>query len=206
MQPDLGTAASICLCAALLLYLAGLKTRYLAAGGALGFVGLVVMIFQANYRVQRLMTFLHPSDDPLGAGFQIRQSLLSFGSGGLQGVNLGEGRQKLFFLPEPHTDFIYAVIGEEIGLLGTSLVLLVFGFLLWRGIRAALRAPDRFGYLLGMGLTLFLVVQATLNMGMVLGLLPTKGLPLPFISYGGSSVMIGLLSVGVILNISQHSN
>ncbi|HEV8336335.1 MAG TPA: putative lipid II flippase FtsW [Candidatus Polarisedimenticolia bacterium] len=206
MQPDLGTAASICLCAALLLYLAGLKTRYLAAGGALGFVGLVVMIFQANYRVQRLMTFLHPSDDPLGAGFQIRQSLLSFGSGGLQGVNLGEGRQKLFFLPEPHTDFIYAVIGEEVGLLGTSLVLLVFGFLLWRGIRAALRAPDRFGYLLGMGLTLFLVVQATLNMGMVLGLLPTKGLPLPFISYGGSSVMIGLLSVGVILNISQHSN
>jgi len=206
MQPDLGTAASICLCAGLLLYLAGLKTRYLAAGGALGFVGLVVMIFQANYRVQRLMTFLHPSDDPLGAGFQIRQSLLSFGSGGLQGVNLGEGRQKLFFLPEPHTDFIYAVIGEEVGLLGTSLVLLVFGFLLWRGIRTALRAPDRFGYLLGMGLTLFLVVQATLNMGMVLGLLPTKGLPLPFISYGGSSLMIGLLSVGVILNISQHSN
>jgi cell division protein FtsW len=206
MQPDLGTAASICLCAGLLLYLAGLKTRYLAAGGALGLVGLVVMIFQANYRVQRLMTFLHPSDDPLGAGFQIRQSLLSFGSGGLQGVNLGEGRQKLFFLPEPHTDFIYAVIGEEVGLLGTSLVLLVFGFLLWRGIRAALRAPDRFGYLLGMGLTLFLVVQATLNMGMVLGLLPTKGLPLPFISYGGSSLMIGLLSVGVILNISQHSN
>jgi len=206
MQPDLGTAASICLCAGLLLYLAGLKTRYLAAGGALGLVGLVVMIFQANYRVQRLMTFLHPSDDPLGAGFQIRQSLLSFGSGGLQGVNLGEGRQKLFFLPEPHTDFIYAVIGEEVGMLGTSLVLLVFGFLLWRGIRAALRAPDRFGYLLGMGLTLFLVVQATLNMGMVLGLLPTKGLPLPFISYGGSSLMIGLLSVGVILNISQHSN
>ena len=206
LQPDLGTAAAICLSAAILLYLAGLKTRYLAGGAALGLVGLVLVIFQAEYRVRRLMTFLHPSDDPLGAGYQIQQSLLSFGNGGLQGINLGEGRQKLFFLPEPHTDFIYAVIGEELGLLGTSLVLLVFAFLLWRGIRAALRAPDRFGYLLGMGLTLFLVVQASLNMGMVLGLMPTKGLPLPFISYGGSSLLIGLLSVGVILNISQHSN
>jgi len=206
LQPDLGTAASICLIAGILLYLAGLKTQYLAAAGALGFIGLIVMIFQANYRVQRLMAFLHPSADPLGAGYQIQQSILSFGSGGIHGMNLGEGRQKLFFLPEPHTDFIYAVIGEELGLLGTSVVVLVFALLLWRGIRAALRAPDRFGYLLGMGLTLFLVIQGALNMGMVLGLLPTKGLPLPFISYGGSSLMIGLLSVGVILNISQHSN
>ena len=206
MQPDLGTAAAICLIAGLLLYLAGLKTQYIAAGCALGFVGLIVMIFQAGYRVRRLMTFLHPSDDPLGAGFQIRQSLLAFGSGGIQGINLGEGRQKLFFLPEPHTDFIFSVIGEELGLIGTSVVLLVFALLLWRGCRAALRAPDRFGYLLGMGITLFLVVQGALNMGMVLGMMPTKGLPLPFISYGGSSVMVGLLSVGVLLNISQHSN
>jgi cell division protein FtsW len=206
LQPDLGTAASICLIAGILLYLAGLKTQYLAAAGALGLVAFVVMIFQADYRVQRLMSFLHPSADPQGAGYQIRQSILSFGSGGIHGMNLGEGRQKLFFLPESHTDFIYAVIGEELGLLGTSVLVLVFALLLWRGIRAALRAPDRFGYLLGMGLTLFLVVQASLNMGMVLGLLPTKGLPLPFISYGGSSLMIGLLSVGVILNISQHSN
>jgi len=206
LQPDLGTAASICLIAGILLYIAGLKIQILAAAGALGFIGLIVMIFQANYRVQRLMAFLHPSADPLGAGYQIQQSILSFGSGGIQGMNLGEGRQKLFFLPEPHTDFIYAVIGEELGLLGTSAVVLVFALLLWRGIRAALRAPDRFGYLLGMGLTLFLVVQGALNMGMVLGLLPTKGLPLPFISYGGSSLMIGLLSVGVLLNISQHSN
>lgn len=206
LQPDLGTAAAICLIAGLLFYLAGLRTRYLAAGAALGLVAFVVMIFQANYRVQRLLTFLNPSEDPLGSGFQIRQSLLSFGSGGIQGMNLGEGRQKLFFLPEPHTDFIYSVIGEELGLIGTTLVLLTFGLLLWRGSRAALRAPDRFGYLLGMGLTLVLVVQGILNMGMVLGLLPTKGLPLPFISYGGSSLMVGLLSVGVLLNISQHSN
>ncbi|HEV8376320.1 MAG TPA: putative lipid II flippase FtsW [Candidatus Polarisedimenticolia bacterium] len=206
MQPDLGTAAALCLISGLLLFLAGLNTRILLSGGALGFVALTVMIFQADYRVRRLMTFLHPSDDPLGAGFQIRQSLLSFGSGGIQGINLGEGRQKLFFLPEPHTDFIYSVIGEELGLIGTTLVLIVFALLLWRGARASLRAPDRFGYLLGMGLTLFLVVQAMLNMGMVLGLLPTKGLPLPFVSYGGSSLMVGLLSVGVLLNISQHSN
>jgi len=206
LQPDLGTAAAVGLSGGILLYLAGLRSRYLAAGAALGLVAFIVMIFQANYRVQRLVAFLHPSDDPLGAGFQIRQSILSFGSGGIQGTNLGEGRQKLFFLPEPHTDFIYSVIGEELGLIGTSLVLLAFVLLLWRGIRAALRAPDRFGYLLGMGLTLFLAVQAALNMGMVLGLLPTKGLPLPFVSYGGSSLMVGLLSVGVILNISQHSN
>jgi cell division protein FtsW len=206
MQPDLGTAAALCLIAAMLLFLAGLNTRILLSGGALGLVALIVMIFQADYRVRRLMTFLHPSDDPLGAGFQIRQSLLSFGSGGIQGINLGEGRQKLFFLPEPHTDFIYSVVGEELGLIGTSLALLLFGLLLWRGVRASLRAPDRFGYLLGMGLTLFLVVQAMLNMGMVLGLLPTKGLPLPFVSYGGSSLMVGLLTVGVLLNISQHSN
>jgi cell division protein FtsW len=206
MQPDLGTAAALCLIAAMLLFLAGLNTRILLSGGALGLVALIVMIFQADYRVRRLMTFLHPSDDPLGAGFQIRQSLLSFGSGGIQGINLGEGRQKLFFLPEPHTDFIYSVVGEELGLIGTSLALLLFALLLWRGVRASLRAPDRFGYLLGMGLTLFLVVQAMLNMGMVLGLLPTKGLPLPFVSYGGSSLMVGLLTVGVLLNISQHSN
>ncbi len=206
MQPDLGTAVSLCLIAAVMLYLAGLDLRYLAAGAALGFVGILVAVFQASYRVRRLMTFLNPSEDPLGAGFQIRQSLLSFGSGGIQGLNLGEGRQKLFFLPEPHTDFILSVIGEELGLIGTSAVLLLFALLLWRGCRAALRAPDRFGYLLGMGLTLFLVMQAALNMGMVLGMLPTKGLPLPFLSYGGSSLMVCLLSVGVLLNVSQHSN
>ncbi|HEU5181748.1 MAG TPA: putative lipid II flippase FtsW [Candidatus Polarisedimenticolia bacterium] len=206
MQPDLGTAVSLCLIAAVMLYLAGLDLRYMAAGAALGFVGILVAVFQASYRVRRLMTFLNPSEDPLGAGFQIRQSLLSFGSGGIQGLNLGEGRQKLFFLPEPHTDFILSVIGEELGLIGTSAVLLLFALLLWRGCRAALRAPDRFGYLLGMGLTLFLVIQAALNMGMVLGMMPTKGLPLPFLSYGGSSLMVCLLSVGVLLNVSQHSN
>jgi cell division protein FtsW len=206
LQPDLGTAASLFLIAALLLYLAGLRIRYLAAGAALGFVALVVMIFQADYRVRRLMAFLDPSEDPLGAGFQIRQSLLAVGSGGIPGMNLGEGRQKLFFLPEPHTDFIYSVIGEELGLWGTTLVLAAFALLLWRGLRAALHAPDRFGYLLGMGLTLSLVVQAALNMGMVLGLLPTKGLPLPFVSYGGSSLVVGLFTVGVLLNISQHSD
>ena len=206
LQPDLGTAVSLCLIAAVMLFLAGLHLRFLLAGAALGFVGVLVLIFQASYRVRRLMTFLNPSEDPLGAGFQIRQSLLSFGSGGIQGLNLGEGRQKLFFLPEPHTDFILSVIGEELGLIGTSAVLLLFALLLWRGCRAALRAPDRFGYLLGMGLTLFLVIQAALNMGMVLGMLPTKGLPLPFLSYGGSSLMVCLLSVGVLLNVSQHSN
>ena len=206
MQPDLGTAVSLCLIAAVMLYLAGLDLRILAAGAALGFVGILVAVFQASYRVRRLMTFLNPSEDPLGAGFQIRQSLLSFGNGGIQGLNLGEGRQKLFFLPEPHTDFILSVIGEELGLIGTSAVLLLFALLLWRGCRASLRAPDRFGYLLGMGLTLFLVMQAALNMGMVLGMLPTKGLPLPFLSYGGSSLMVCLLSVGVLLNVSQHSN
>lgn len=206
LQPDMGTAASLCASAGILLYLAGLKVRYLAAGGAVAMVLMVAMVLQADYRMERVLTYLDPARDPLGAGYQTRQSLISFGSGGIQGVNLGEGRQKLFFLPEPHTDFIFSVVGEELGLLGTSLILVAFLLILWRGIRAAVRAPDRFGYLLGTGLTLCLVLQAAINMAMTLGLFPTKGLPLPFLSYGGSSIMVGLASVGVLLNISQHSN
>ena len=204
MQPDLGTAASICLCAGLLLYLAGLKTRYLAAGGALGLVGLVVMIFQANYRVQRLMTFLHPSDDPLGAGFQIRQSLLSFGSGGIQGINLGEGRQKLFFLPEPHTDFIFSIVGEELGFLGAGLFVVVFGLFVWRGVRIAMMSKDHFGTLLAAGIVSMFAFQGFVNVGMTMGISPITGIPLPFVSYGGSSLISSFLATGVLLNIHMR--
>ena len=155
---------------------------------------------------QRILTFLNPWDDPQGAGFQIIQSLIAVGSGGLTGLGLMEGIQKRFYLPEPHTDFIFAVIGEEWGLVGTLIVLGLFGVFLFRGVRLSLKAPDSFGWFLGIGLTMMIVCQAFINMSVTLSLLPTKGIPLPFISSGGSSLLVSLLSVGILLNISQHSN
>jgi cell division protein FtsW len=168
-------------------------------------MGLVMLIFAAPYRVKRLMSFLHPDDDPLGAGFQVRQSILAVASGGIQGTSLGESRQKLFFLPEPHTDFIFSVVCEELGILGAMLVIAVFGVIFWRGVKAAQAAPDRGGYYLAMGITLMLVLQAMLNIGVALGCLPTKGVPLPFLSYGGSSLVVNLFALGLLLNVSQHS-
>ncbi len=151
------------------------------------------------------MVFLDPWKDPLGAGFQVTQSLMAVGAGGVLGVGLMEGKQKLFFLPEPHNDFIYAVIGEELGLAGTLAVLCLFGLFLWRGLRIALRAPDPFGQYLGLGLTFMVFCQALINISVAISLLPTKGIPLPFISSGGSSLLISLIGVGVLLNISQRS-
>jgi cell division protein FtsW len=156
--------------------------------------------------MERITAFLHPEQDPQGAGFQANQSLLAVSSGGLSGRSLGEGQQKHFFLPEPHTDFIYAVIAEETGFLGSIAVLFAFSVILWRGLRASVRAPDRFGALLGAGLALALGLSALINIGVVLALLPTKGLPLPLVSYGGSSLVCSLASVGILLNLSQHSS
>src|SRR5207253_11480664 len=151
------------------------------------------------------ITFLDPWSDPQDSGFQVVQSLIAVGSGGVNGLGFAQGRQKMFFLPFAHSDFIFAVIGEELGLLGALLLLLVFGIFLWRGMRASLRAPDRFGMLLGMGLVAGIIVQALFNISVVLSLVPTKGIPLPFISYGGSSLVPTLMAVGILLNISQHS-
>jgi len=163
------------------------------------------VLIQAPYRVKRILTFLDPWADPLGEGFQIIQSLIAVGTGGVLGRGLMEGRQKMFYLPEPHTDFIYAVIAEETGLAGALLILACFGVLAWRGMTAALRAPDRFGSFLALGITMMIVIQAYVNISVVLGLAPTKGIPLPLLSAGGSSLLITLLGVGVLLNISQHA-
>jgi cell division protein FtsW len=162
------------------------------------------MIVAAPWRVGRMWAFLDPWADPQGTGYQVVQSLIAVGSGGANGLGFAEGRQKMFFLPYAHSDYIFAVVGEELGLIGSLTVLAVFGLFLWRGVRAALRAPDRFGMLLGMGLVAGIVAQALFNMSVVLSLVPSKGIPLPFISYGGSSMLLTLGAVGVLLNISQQ--
>jgi cell division protein FtsW len=205
LEPDLGTAALYVMLTAILLFLAGLRWRSLAVAGGAGLLGLAALIVAAPYRLRRITAFLHPDDDPLGAGFQVRQSIVAVANGGLQGLSLGQGRQKLFFLPEPHTDFIFSVVSEELGLIGALVVIGAFGVLFWRGLVAAQGAPDRGGYYLAMGITLLLVMQAILNIGVALGCLPTKGVPLPFLSYGGSSLVVNLFALGLLLNVSQHS-
>jgi cell division protein FtsW len=160
----------------------------------------------ADYRRRRLLVYLNPWSDQFGDGFQIIQSFIAVGTGGLFGKGLMAGVQKLFYLPEPHTDFIYAVIGEELGLVGTTTVLICFGVVAWRGLRIAMRAEDPFGSLVALGVTVMIAVQALINMSVVIGLLPNKGFPLPLLSYGGSSLLINLLGMGVLLNISQHES
>ena len=206
IQPDLGTAATMVLVGAVMLFLAGVRLRYFAALSLPAMLFLYQAVMGAGYRRDRIEAFLNPNSDPRGSGYQIIQSLIAVGTGGLDGVGLMEGRQKLFYLPYPYSDFIYAVIGEELGLLGAAAVLLAFLLLLWRGIRVAWRAPDAFGTYLAAGLTLAIVLQAFINVSVVLGLLPAKGIPLPFISAGGTSLVMTLLGVGLILNISQHAD
>jgi len=205
LEPDLGTSMAIALIAGVMVFAAGLNYSYLTvvAIAALPAVGLLVMFW--DYRLQRVMTFLHPWDDPLGAGYQIIQSFIAVHTGGIAGRGLMNGVQKLFYLPEPQTDFIYAVIAEELGLIGATLVLICFCIITWRGVSIALRAPERFGAFLALGLTTMIAVQAFVNMSVVLGLMPTKGIPLPFVSFGGSSLLINLLGMGVLLNVSQHA-
>ena len=205
LQPDLGTSIDILVVAAAILFVAGLSWKWLAVGLA-GAVPLVyLLITQVAYRQARLMAFLHPDSDPQGAGFQLLQSLIAVGSGGFTGVGLMESKQKLFYLPEAHTDFIYAVICEELGFLGAIAVIALFVVYGWRGMRAALGAPDGFGRLLALGITAMVLCQALINFAVVLGMVPTKGIPLPFISYGGSSLLVMLLATGVLLNISQRA-
>jgi cell division protein FtsW len=204
LEPDFGTAVSLLAVVGVMVFAAGLSYRYLIGAGVVMLGGLAVVLVQAPYRVKRLTSFWDPWADPLGDGFQIIQSLIAVGTGGVFGRGLMEGRQKLFFLPEPHTDFIYAVIAEEMGLVGALVILACFGVLAWRGLRASSRAPDSFGAFLALGITMMLVLQAFVNISVVLGLMPTKGIPLPLVSAGGSSLLINLLGVGVLLNISQH--
>jgi cell division protein FtsW len=206
IQPDLGSAATVILIGCVMLFLAGVRLRYFAALAVLGLPVLYQAIMMAAYRRDRIEAYLNPWSDARGSGYQIIQSLIAVGTGGLSGVGLMEGRQKLFYLPYPYSDFIYAVIGEELGMLGAGAVVLGFVLLLWRGVRAAWQAPDAFGTFLAAGLTLSIVLQGLINVSVVLGLLPTKGIPLPFISAGGSSLLFTLLSVGLLLNITQHAD
>ena len=205
LQPDLGTAIDIVLVATAILYVAGLSWKWVATGAAAAIPVLYLLITQVSYRQARLMAFLHPDSDPQGAGFQLLQSLIAVGSGGFTGVGLMESKQKLFYLPEAHTDFIYAVICEELGFIGAMIVIVLFVVYGWRGMRAAFSAPDGFGKLLALGITAMVLSQALINFAVVLGMVPTKGIPLPFISYGGSSLLVMLLATGVLLNISQQA-
>jgi cell division protein FtsW len=206
LQPDLGTAVSLLTITVALLFVAGLDLRWIAASVICGLPLFYVLVFRVKWRRDRILAFMNPWEQPLGRGFQIIQSLLSVASGGIAGLGFMEGKQKLFYLPEAHTDFIFAVVGEELGLIGTCALLGLFVVFFWRGIRASMRAPDLFGFYLALGITLMVCVQAFINMSVVLGLLPTKGIPLPFLSYGGSSFVVMLAAVGILLNVSQQAS
>ena len=207
IEPDLGQAVCIILISGVTLMVAGLSWLYFAGALVAALPALYLVLFQAQYkwRLERLKAFLDPFQDPLGSGWQILQSLTAIGSGGVLGVGLGAGKQKMFFLPEAHSDFIFAVIGEEMGMLGTCFIAIAFLIFFFRGLKITLRAPDAFGFYLGLGITLMVVLQAFINISMVLALMPTKGIALPFISQGGSSLLLNLLATGVLLNISHYS-
>lgn len=205
LEPDLGTTIVLCAIFSAVYFAAGARLIHIASVAAVMVVGGVSAILLAPWRVERLMAFLDPFKHSDDAGYQVVQSLYAIGSGGVLGEGFAKGQQKLFYLPYPYSDFIFSVVGEEFGLVGTLTVVLAFGLLLWRGSRAALMAPDRFGTLLGIGLITGIIVQALFNISVVISILPAKGIPLPFISYGGSSVIVTLIAVGVLLNISQNS-
>jgi cell division protein FtsW len=204
-EPDLGTALMLAVVCVVICFTAGVRLLHLGMAAAPGLVVGAWMLIFVPWRFQRLVTFTNPWADPQDKGFQVVQSLIAVGSGGASGLGFAQGKQKMFFLPFAHSDFIFAVVSEELGLFGALAVVIVFGILLWRGLRAALRAPDRFGMLLGLGVITAIIVQALFNISVVLSLLPTKGIPLPFISYGGSSLVPTLMAVGILLNISQYA-
>jgi cell division protein FtsW len=206
LEPDLGTALMLGVLFVVMTYTAGVRPMHLGLAAAPAFVGLAGLLILVPWRMRRLITFLDPWADPQNSGFQVVQSLLAIGSGGPDGLGFAQGKQKMLFLPFAHSDFIFAVIGEELGLVGALAIVLVFALFLWRGIRTSLLAPDRFGMLLSLGIVVSIVAQALFNISVVLSLVPTKGIPLPFISYGGSSLVPTLAAVGVLLNVSQHAS
>jgi cell division protein FtsW len=205
LEPDFGTTVVLGAVTFGLLFVAGARLAYLSAviGLAVPVAGLLV--WHSRYRLQRVMTFLDPWKDPQGHGYQTVESLLGFGAGGATGVGLGDSHQKLFFLPAAHTDFILSIVGEELGFLGVAVVLALFGVLVWRGLKAAHASPDAFGCYVAIGLTLLVSLEALVNAGMALSLLPTKGMALPFISYGMSSVVSSCVAAGIVLSISGGS-
>ena len=206
LQPDLGTSVCLVVIATVMLFAAGLSYKYIALLGIAAVPAAFILLQTAEYRMRRVMAFLDPWANPLTDGYQLIQSMIAVGVGGVFGRGLMDGSQKLFYVPEPHNDFIYSVISEELGFVGATLVVLCFCVITWRGLRTALRAPDRFGAFLAIGLTTMVAFQAFFNISVVLGLLPTKGIPLPFVSSGGSSLLINLVGMGILLNVSQHAS
>ena len=203
MQPDLGTSLALGMVVFIMLFVAGARLSYLLSVVLVTLPLLAVLIFSVPYRRMRIMAFLNPWLDPKGSGFQIIQSQIALGSGGIFGLGLGQSKQKLFYLPAAHTDFIFSIIGEEIGLLGTLGVVILFMILLYQGFKVIKNASGKFGYFLSLGLVLILSFKAVINIGVSCGLMPTKGLPLPFISYGGSSLIFDMVSVGILMNIAR---
>jgi cell division protein FtsW len=203
-EPDLGTTLMLGVVFITMMFASGVRVLHLMAFLPVVLLVGYVYILGSGFRMGRIRAFFDPEAYAMKEGFQTMQSLIAIGSGGISGFGLGQGRQKLMFLPEPHNDFIFAVIGEELGFIGAVTVVLIFGFLLWRGIQISRRAPDKFGQLLALGLTVMLVAQAFFNISVVLNLLPNKGIPLPFVSAGGSSLLFAMASIGILLNISEH--
>lgn len=205
LEPDFGTVALWGILLILMLFAAGARLAHLGLFAAAAAPALVAIAVTAPYRMKRLTSFLDCTQDALGNGFQLCQALIAFGSGGVSGVGLGQGQQKMYYLPAAHTDFIFSVVGEELGLVGAGLVLALFAVVAFRGLRIAARHPDEFGSLLAFGLTTLIVVQGLLNFGVALGALPTKGLTLPFVSYGGSAMMISLAELGTLMALARES-
>lgn len=205
LQPDLGTGAVLVGTSMVIIYAAGARLLHLFGLAMIGVVGFIGMVLAAPYRIKRITAFLDPWSDPLGSGFQLIQSLYAIGPGGLMGLGLGMSRQKYAYLPEPQTDFIFSILAEELGFIGGATVLVLFMILFWRGMRAAITAPDLFGSLLATGIISMIAVQVIINIGVVTGMFPVTGITLPFISYGGSSLTLMLTAVGVLLNVSRYS-
>jgi cell division protein FtsW len=205
LQPDLGTAIACAAIATCIFYVAGMRLRYFAYAFGAALVPLYFLIFHVSFRRDRILAFWNPYAERQKAGFHLIQSLIAVGTGGVTGLGLMEGKQKLFYLPEPHTDFIFAVTAEELGLVGAVFVVALFAIFLWRGMRASWRTGDLFGRYLAVGITSMVVLQAFINISVVLGMMPTKGIPLPLVSYGGSSLLVTLGCIGVLLNISKQA-
>lgn len=205
LQPDFGTGTVMVGTCIAMIFIAGARISHFVGFGLIGLVGFAGLILSAPYRMKRITSFLDPWEDPLGSGFQIIQSLYAIGPGGLLGLGLGQSRQKYFYLPEPQTDFIFAILAEELGFIGGTLVLLLFSLLFWRGIRIALGAPDLYGSFLALGIIAMIAIQVMINIGVVTGLMPVTGITLPFLSYGGSSLTLMLMAIGVLLNISRYA-
>lgn len=205
-EPDLGTSVAIAVTAVVVVYIAGCNFGHLLAIGGISIPVMTALVFSAEYRLNRVTSFLNPWADPLGNGFHAVQSLMALGSGGIFGVGLGRSRQKYYYLPEQHTDFIFAVLGEELGLLGTVTILGLFFIFAWRGYRTAINCDDPFGSLVAVGITTQIIVQVLINIGVVSGSLPVTGITLPLISSGGSSLCITLAGIGILLNISKRAS